>query len=119
MAAKTLTAEQKQALAALRKRMGGISEEKRTRLKEQTTIRKAIREALSKGPVTVPELAAAVQYPAEQVFWHLMGMRKYGLVRETGDADPYVRYGLVESEKAAQTPGKKATPGAAAPSAAH
>ncbi len=118
MSAKTLTAEQKQALAALRKRMGGISEEKRARLKEQTTIRKAIREALAKGPVTVPELAAATQFPAQQVFWHLMGMRKYGLVREAGDADQYVRYGLVESDKPA-VPEKKAPQGTAASSAAH
>lgn len=119
MAAKTLTAEQKQALAALRKRMGGISEEKRTRLKEQTTIRKAIREALAKGPVTVPELAAAIQFPAEQVFWHLMGMRKYGLVRETGDAEQYVRYGLVESDKPAKISEKKVVPSTAAAATAH
>ena len=119
MAAKTLTAEQKQALASLRKSMGGISEEKRARLKDQLTIRKAIRQALSTGPRTVPELAAAVQYPADQVFWQLMGMRKYGLVRETGDANQYVRYGLVEVDKPAKAAEKKASPGPAAAATSH
>ncbi len=101
MASKPLTSEQKKALAALRQQMGGVSEEKRNRLKDQITIRKAIRQFLVKQPATVPEMAAAIKFPADQVFFHLIGMRKYGEVREVGDSGDYVRYALVEAEKKA------------------
>ncbi|MDA8378286.1 MAG: hypothetical protein M0Z50_14785 [Planctomycetia bacterium] len=95
MASKPLTNEQKKSLAAFRQQMGGISEEKRNRLKDQTTIRKAIRQYLLKQPATVPEIAAGINFPADQVFFHLIGMRKYGFVREVGDSGDYVRYAMV------------------------
>lgn len=103
MANRPLTPAQKQALAALRQRLGGVSEAKRRQSQQLRTARKAIRQQLVTGPATVPELAHAVHLPAHEVLWHVTGMRKYGEVREEGEADDYIRYALVAAPDAAPT----------------
>jgi hypothetical protein len=97
-AKKALTAEQKKALANFRVRIGGTDETKLKRHKDFLTARKAIRKSLQNNPSTVPVLAETLQLPASDVLRHIAGMRKYGEVRELGDADGYVRYGLTEPE---------------------
>ena len=98
MATKPLTTEQKQALALFRKRLGGVSKEKHERLKHQVTLRKAIRDFLARQPATIPEIASALARPTDEVLWQVMGMKKYGRVREAGDSGWYARYGLIELE---------------------
>ncbi len=96
MATKTkpLTAEQKQALARMRQRLGGLNENKLKRHKDLLAIRKAIRGALLRGPLTAPALAQVLDRPVQEVFWHLTGMRRYALARDAGEADGYVLYAL-------------------------
>jgi predicted transcriptional regulator len=65
-------------------------------LKELQAVRKELRQALQAGPRTVPELAEAVQLPADQVLWQIAAMKKYGLVMETELDGCYYRYALVE-----------------------
>lgn len=100
MANRPLTPEQKKALAALRQRLGGVSETKREQHKKLLTARKSIRQQLESAPATVPELARATGLPSHETLWHVTGMRKYGQVREDGEADGYVRYLLVTDASA-------------------
>ncbi len=100
MAKKAITPEQKKALADFRTRIGGTDETKLKRHKDFLTARKAIRKSLQNQPDTVPSLAQNLKLPANDVLRHIAGMRKYGEVRELGEADGYIRYGLTEPEPA-------------------
>lgn len=68
-------------------------------LKEQQAIRKQLRQAMQDGPRTVPEIAAAAGLSAPEVLWHVIAMKKYGLVTEAGLDDGYYRYQLAEEAK--------------------
>jgi hypothetical protein len=58
-----------------------------------------ISDALRRGPRTVPELADDLRAPADEVTKWVMGMRRYGRIRELpkARADDYYRYELVEA----------------------
>jgi len=58
-----------------------------------------LRQALQASPRTVPELAAATGLPAPAVLWHVVALKKYGLVTETGLSDGYYQYRLAEEAK--------------------
>ncbi len=103
MAMKTLTAQQKQALATMRERMGGISEQKKQHAKQLKAARKGIVHILTEKPATVPEIAAALNIPRDEALWHLTGIRKYGQVVEAGEAGDYFLYTLVVSEDSTAT----------------
>jgi hypothetical protein len=62
--------------------------------------RRKIREELSKGPKTVPELATACDLPAGEVLWHTAGMRKYGELVEDVQAGDYFKYRLLSATPA-------------------
>jgi predicted transcriptional regulator len=68
-------------------------------LKAQQATRRALRGALQAGPRTVPELSAATELPAHEVLWHVVALKKYGLVTEAGLSDGYYQYRLVEEAK--------------------
>ena len=88
------SAETKKPIRILRERRGGVPRE----LVEANRRRKAVREriigALGSGPKTVPELAHDTGIPGDIVFWHVMGMKKYGLVVEGEERDGYYEYAL-------------------------
>jgi hypothetical protein len=81
----------------LRERLGGVSEQKKARTKDQRETMKAIQTALKAGPRTVPEISAETKIPSQKVLWYLMAMRKYGQVAEAGQAGDYYRYELKEA----------------------
>ena len=95
MATKTLTSEQKQALATLRSSLGGISEQKRQSQKHLLAARKSIRKLLEAQPSTVSQIAEALNMPPDEALWHLTGMRKYGEIAEAGEVDDYLQYSLI------------------------
>ncbi len=66
-------------------------------VKEQNRIQKQIKQGLATGPKTVPEISRATGLPSQTVFWHLMAMKKYGMVDEAGASDSYYRYALKEA----------------------
>jgi predicted transcriptional regulator len=68
-----------------------------TRLKEQNTIRKQIRQAMADGPKTIPEIVEATQLPSEHIMWHIIAMKKYNLVTEAGMNGSYYQYQLTEA----------------------
>ena len=69
-------------------------------LKEQQAIRRQIAQAMRDTPKTVPEIAEVSGLPAEQVLWHLIAMKKYNLVIETGLSGEYYLYQSVKEVKA-------------------
>lgn len=66
-------------------------------VKEQKRIQKEIRQAMVTGPKTVPEISQATGFPSQTVFWHLMAMRKYGMVEEAEESDSYYSHVLKEA----------------------
>ena len=68
-------------------------------IREETFMRSRILGLLTEGPRTVPEIAESLGKPAHETMFWLMGMRRYGWVRETGSAeDGYFRYQAVQRE---------------------
>jgi predicted Rossmann fold nucleotide-binding protein DprA/Smf involved in DNA uptake len=68
-------------------------------LKETNSVRKLLRQAMKTAPRTVPEIAAETGLPANEVLWHVIAMKKYGQVAETGLDGYYYRYTLAEGGK--------------------
>jgi len=66
-------------------------------IREEMLMQGRILQVLRDGPKTVPEIAAAIDYPAHEVMFWLMGMRKYGRVVETGEVtdEGYYKYRAV------------------------
>ena len=69
-------------------------------IRDEHLMRRPILLALEPGPLTVPEIAAAIGRPAHEVMYWLMGMRKYGYVAPLPEPtdDGYYRYQAVNKE---------------------
>ena len=67
-------------------------------IRDEPLMRSRIVDALAEGPLTVPELAAALGFPEREVMFWVMGLRKYGHVVEVAAPadDGYFRYQAVE-----------------------
>jgi predicted transcriptional regulator len=87
-------------LKRLREQHAASVEATQALLKDLQAVRKSIRQAMQAGPKTVPELATDIQLPTQEVLWHVIAMKKYGLVTEAGLDDGYYRYRLPEEAKA-------------------
>lgn len=59
-------------------------------------MKRAIRQALEDGPLTIPELAEKLDISMADTTYYLMSLRKYGLVTtgEQDDMDEYFYYHL-------------------------
>ena len=53
-------------------------------LKEQKRIQQEVCKVLREKPMTVPEVAAAIGMPANEVLWYMASFKKYGLIVEKG-----------------------------------
>jgi hypothetical protein len=82
---KTLRAEHQQSV-----------ESTRELLKEQQQIRREIGAAVEDQALTIPATAEATDLPSELVLWHVMAMKKYGLIEEMGMDGDYYTYQLVK-----------------------
>jgi predicted Rossmann fold nucleotide-binding protein DprA/Smf involved in DNA uptake len=73
-------------------------------VQDEMIMRDHIAALLTDGPKTIPELAAALDYPSHEVTVWLFAMRRYGRVEEVGrpDVDGYFKYELVEAEPEAE-----------------
>lgn len=91
-----LTDAHKQALKLFRERHGGIPEPLKQHASRFRQQRKQLTEVLKVGPATVPELAQKTNLPADEVLWHVAGMRKYGVARELAQDGDYVKYELAK-----------------------
>jgi hypothetical protein len=63
-------------------------------LRDGMVFKDRIAALLGGGPKTIPELAEALGYPSHEVTYWVMEMWRYGMVVETGKADPdgYYQY---------------------------
>ena len=80
--------------------MNAPNRELREVIREEPVMRARILELLAAEPRTVPELAAAMAYPTHEVLFWIMGMRRYGRVREVKGAtdEGYFRYEAIASD---------------------
>jgi predicted Rossmann fold nucleotide-binding protein DprA/Smf involved in DNA uptake len=69
-------------------------------VREEPLMRGQILGLLEQEPRTVPEIAEALGRPTHEVMFWVMGMRRYGWVREVKDSagDGYFRYQAVRRE---------------------
>ena len=63
-------------------------------VREEPVMRARILAALHDGPLTIPEIAAAIGAPPHEVVFWIMGMRRYGWIAEIKGAtvDGYFQY---------------------------
>jgi predicted transcriptional regulator len=87
---------EKQARTQLLKELRETHQEsvERTRelLKSQQNARKQVMAEIKQEAKTIPAIAAAVDLTSEEVLWHVMAMKKYGLVEECGMEGEYYTY---------------------------
>jgi predicted transcriptional regulator len=69
-------------------------------VRDEHIMRRPILAVLEAGPLTVPEIAQALDRPSHEVMFWVMGLRKYGFVAEIKEAtdEGYYRYQAVERE---------------------
>jgi hypothetical protein len=69
-------------------------------VRDEQVMRRRILEVLAGGPLTIPEIAAALERPSHEVMFWVMGLRKYGWLVEDKEVndDGYYRYEVVERE---------------------
>jgi hypothetical protein len=81
--------------------MTALNRDIREIVREEPFMRSRILEVLADGPRTVPEIAEAIGHPAHEAMFWVMGMRRYGWVREVKEApvDGYFRYQAVAREQ--------------------
>ena len=52
-------------------------------IREEPLMHRPILKAVQNGPLTVPEIAAAIGCPPNETLFWVMGMRRYGLLTES------------------------------------
>ena len=74
--------------------MHAIHRDDREVIREEPVMRPRILAALAEGPLTVPQIAEAVDAPTHEVVFWVMGLRRYGWRSEIkgSDGDGYFRY---------------------------
>jgi predicted Rossmann fold nucleotide-binding protein DprA/Smf involved in DNA uptake len=74
--------------------MSATNRELREVVREEPVMRVRILAALHDGPLTVPEIAEAIDAPTSEVVVWIMGMRRYGWLAEVKGVtdDGYFRY---------------------------
>ena len=92
------TKKEKQTSKIFRKQHGAVSKILIARDRENRQIRKKLTAVLKNGPGTVPEISKETGIPSSDVLWHLMSMRKYGIIVDGEECDSYIRY-MLKGEK--------------------
>jgi hypothetical protein len=69
-------------------------------VRDEQVMRRRSLAVLADGPLTVPEIAAAIERPAHEAMFWVMGLRKYGWLAEIKEVNDegYYRYQVVERE---------------------
>jgi len=75
-----------------------VSAEVKENLKQFNRMKRAIRQALEDGPMTIPELSDKLEMDRAEITYHLMSLRKYGLV-STGEQDEMDEYFYYQLKK--------------------
>jgi predicted transcriptional regulator len=80
--------------------MSAVNRDVREIVRDEQIMRGRILAVLEQGPMTVPELAEALEKPTHEVMFWVMGLRKYGWIAEIKEVtdEGYYRYQAVERE---------------------
>jgi predicted transcriptional regulator len=80
--------------------MSTVNRDVREIVRDEQIMRGRILAVLEQGPMTVPELAEALEKPTHEVMFWVMGLRKYGWIAEIKEVtdEGYYRYQAVERE---------------------
>jgi len=80
--------------------MNTLNRDLREVVREENVMRAQILAILHDGPLTVPEIASALGCPTHEVVFWVMGMRRYGHLREVKGAtdEGYFRYEAIAKE---------------------
>ncbi len=72
-------------------------------IREELGMHAPILAAVADGPATIAEIAERIGHPAHEVVYWVMGMRRYGQLVESTEADDdgFFRYGAVGQSPAA------------------
>jgi predicted Rossmann fold nucleotide-binding protein DprA/Smf involved in DNA uptake len=74
-------------------------------IRDEHVMRPVILAALAAGPLTVPQIAEAIDQPVREVVFWVMGMRKYGhVVDAEADEDGDLLYRAVEAHDGTEGP---------------
>jgi hypothetical protein len=79
----------------------GVNREVREVVRDEHLMRGRILKLLAAGPLTIPEIAGALDRPSFEVTFWVMGMRKYGYVLEDKEVtdEGYYRYAAIERDE--------------------
>ena len=80
----------------LAKKERQVSATVKDNLKQYNRMKRAIRQVLEEGPMTIPELAVKLDIDTADVTYYVMSLRKYGFIiaGEQDDMDEYYYYQL-------------------------
>lgn len=96
MSDKQAAKQRMEVLKGLRKEHHETVERTQASLKEQQAFRKQLRQAMADEALTIPQIAAATRLPSDQILWHVIAMKEYGLIEEVGKDESYYQYKLVQ-----------------------
>ena len=67
-------------------------------LRDEMVMKERISALLGDGPLTIPDMAEELGYPAWEMTVWVMGMRRYGRIKELpkARADDYYQYALAD-----------------------
>ena len=94
------TQNPKDALKQLREQRKPQVERAKKRIREQSKRMKAIRSEIADEGKTVPEIAAALGMPTDQVLLTVSALRKFGEVVEAAKDGDYFQYRMAETKTA-------------------
>lgn len=86
-------------LKRLREQHAATVERTQALLREQKRVQQEICKVIRETPKSVPEIAAAVNMPANEVLWYVASFKKYGLLVEKGMCADYPLYQKAEEKK--------------------
>ena len=94
MTEKLSAKERAQMMKELKARHQESADRTQEYLKGQQKIRRELKKAMKPGPMTIPQISEAAGMPKDLVLWHVVAMKKYDDVIETGQDGDYYLYAL-------------------------
>jgi predicted transcriptional regulator len=99
MSDKMTAKERTQMLKSLKKQHAETAARAQEYLKTQQKVRRELKKAMKPGPMTIPQIAKTVDMPKDVVLWHVVAMKKYDIVEETGQDGDYYLYALANAKE--------------------
>ena len=93
--------DSKEKLKALREERSTLIARNKELLKKQNSDTGLIKKGLKDGSKTIPELAKVTGLKSDVILYYVSALKKFGEVTDSGHADGYFKYSLVEKKKAA------------------